>query len=489
MNWRLQLAAVFTNRKRSVGWRLPAVATVVLLSAGLSAQAQQGGSLADAARQARAQKQAEPQSDSQAQQFADELAEDQNDSGAPGGFKTFNTGDYKIWVPAPYHLDGHDSAGVVLSGPMVGSKRPILLLGTPVVARFENSEAAFQDAATQFSHLYAQSASCAKATVANHSAYQCGLAVATLLGQRVSGNAVFVRSLGKIYPVFCVAPSDSGSRDFMNGTNNAVVKSWAVKGLQKDDDDFKGVLQRCETVFHSIRIPEGISAQKATAALNNSGIGGTTAGNPGQAPAPATGTAAGPASLADVARVVRQPGSVQPAQAPAASADPATQSSVPPGFKVQPFNYCKSHNECWDASVLIPTEAQLVSSDCKQFVFETKVQGAPFLLLAGPAGGDTCTNPNKSDASQIRWNELASPESQRAPGTYHLISSQQTTLDGKPAILTQIGFRKGMDEWMGKRAEIESNGVPLVVGCLAPREHFADGDTVCSGWIGSLRLP
>jgi hypothetical protein len=50
-------------------------------------------------------------------------------------------------------------------------------------------------------------------------------------------------------------------------------------------------------------------------------------------------------------------------------------------------------------------------------------------------------------------------------------------------------FRKGLEEWMGKRAEVDSNGVHLVVGCMGPREHFADADAVCSGLIDSLRLP
>jgi hypothetical protein len=466
------------------------IAMLFLLPAFSAAQNQQTGSLADAARQARAQKQAAPQSDSQAQKFADELAEDQSDSGAPGGFKTFNTGDYKIWVPAPYRQDGHDSAGVVLSGPMVGTKHPIVLLGTPIVAHFEDSDVAFQDAATQFSHLYAQSASCAKATIANHSAYECGLAVANLVGQRVSGNAVFVRSLGKIYPVFCVAPSDSGTRDYMNGTNNAVVKSWMVKSLQKEDDDFKNVLQKCETVFQSIRIPEGISAQKASAALTSPGTGSAApAGSPGQPSASDAAQApGGSASLAEIARGLHQPASAQAAETPQPSAPASAQSSLPPGLKAQPFTYCKSQRECWDASVLVPAEAQLISSDCKQYVFETKVQGAPFLLLAGP-GDEACANRTRDNASTVRWNELSAPENARPPGTYHMISSLQAQVDGKPAIITQIGFRKGITEWMGKRVELENNGVPLVVGCMAPKEHFADGDAICASLIGSLRLP
>ncbi len=317
-------------------------ATLLLLPALAAAQS---GSLGDAARQARAQKQAQPvSSNNQAQQIADELSEDQNDNGAPGGFKSYNTGDYKIWVPAPYHLEGHDDAGVVLSGPTVGSKHPIVLLGTPIVAHFENNDAAFQDAATQFSHLYAQSASCTKATVANHNAYQCGMAAATLLGQHVAGNAVFVRSSGNIYPVFCLAPSDSHTRDWMNDTNNAVVKSWGAKSLQREDDDFKSVLQKCDTVFQSIRIAEGVSAQKVMAGSNTPGTN-AAAGNTKQSAAggAGTGNTGGASSLAEIAGGLHQPGNAPVAQsAPTPASAPASESPVPAGFKAQPFTYCKS---------------------------------------------------------------------------------------------------------------------------------------------------
>lgn len=463
------------------------MAALLMMPALMPAQSQQSGSLADAARQARAQKQAQPQADSQAQQYADELAEDQNDSGAPGGFKTFNTGDYKIWIPAPYHQDGHDSAGLVLSGPMVGSKHPIVLLGTPIVAHFEDNDAAFQDAAQQFSRVYAQTVSCNKATVASHSAYQCGLSVATLLGQRTTGNAVFVRSLGKIYPVFCLAPSDSGSRDSMNGARNGVVRAWAQKGLEKEEEDVKAVMRGCETVFQSIRIPEGISAQKASAAIANSAADHPSGTANAQ---PTANNAAGAApSLADLARGLRQPGNADTASAAAQPGQPADSGALPAGFKAQPFTYCRSQRECFDASVLVPADAQLMSSDCKQFVFATKVGGEPFLLLAGPSGDAACANRTKDNASSVRWNEMASPETARAPGTYHLISSQQSSVDGKSAIIIQIGFRKGLTDWAAKRAELDNNGVQLVVGCMGPKEHFADGDAVCSAWIGSLRLP
>jgi hypothetical protein len=168
-----------------------------------------------------------------------------------------------------------------------------------------------------------------------------------------------------------------------------------------------------------------------------------------------------------------------------AAANPSA-STIPAGFKVHAFNYCKSRSECWNASVLVPAEAQLVSSACKQYAFESKVQGTTFLLMAGPASADCDGN---GGADLVRWKQLVDPENKRAPGTYSLISSLNTTLAGKPAVVTTMSFRKGLDSWMGKRAELENNGVPLVVGCMALRDHFADGDAVCTKLIESLVLP
>ena len=477
---------------------LPALAALSLWMLAASAlQAQQSGSLADAARQARAQKQAVPHADSSAQQLADQLADDQNDNGAPGGFKTYNTGDYKVWVPAPYRVEGHDSAGVVLSGPMIGGKVPMVLLGAPIANRFGENDDALQDTATQFSHVYAQTTSCTKAAVANHAAFQCGLAAATLLGKRVSGNAMFLRSTSKIYPVFCVTPTDSWSRDVVNNAHASYKsKAWAQENLKKEDDDVKTVMQKCETVFQSIHIAEGPSSQPAVAAAEGSAPTSAPAAPAAPAQTAASGTPAGnvpaspaPSSLADVARGLHAPRAQDAAASnvATAAAPTAPQSALPEGFKAQPFTYCKSRSQCFDASVLVPADAQLLSSSCKQYIFQVKVQGTPFLLLAGPAGGEGCTA--GSSSGQVSWNELAAPDNQRAPGTFNTIGSQQTTIDGKAAVIVQMGLRKGGESWMGKRAEIESNGVALVVGCLGHRDHFADADTVCSSWIESLRLP
>ncbi len=175
------------NRLKNFGGVL--ASCLLLISPALVAQTSQSGSLADLARQARAQKQS-PGDASQAQQVANELSEDQNDS-APGGFKTYSAPAYRVWVPAPYSLAGQDDGGTILSGPRFNTTTAMIFVGNTVV--LNGGDDAFNDAATQFAKHYAPSATCSKTTVAGHEAFQCGLAEASLQGHSVGGNAVLVR--------------------------------------------------------------------------------------------------------------------------------------------------------------------------------------------------------------------------------------------------------------------------------------------------------
>jgi hypothetical protein len=497
-------------------------AMFLLLAAGFSAQAQQSnqpaGSLADVARQSRAQKQAQPSPESnRAQQVADQLAEDQDDKDAPAGFRTYNAGDYKLLVPSPYTVAGNDDAGVVLSGVAVGSTRAMVLVGNPIVIKFGQDDDAFREAANQFAQTYLPSAKCAQASVSNHSAYQCGLAGANLLGHSVSGRGVIVRGLSNLFPIFCVAPTDSRARDILNNPHSTyAAKTNARLTLEHEDQDLKQVWQKCESVLQSIHLKDDgaklagtmPSVKTGTASIRSADFKPGSANLvaapqqavtlSGNGPDPAAnaasaGNAGGPPTLADIARRIHQ----SPAQAavvsstasssPAAAEAPAT---APDGFKTQAFDYCKGTAQpCWNASIAVPADAKLVSSDCKQYAFEIKFKGAPLLLLAGPEGSDGCAARSPNDSSLARWNLLVEPETKRAPGTYVTISAQQTQLDGKTAVITEMGFKNGMADWKGKRAEVEANGVQVVVGCLAPRENFADADTICSALIGSLRMP
>lgn len=455
-------------------WRLFAL---LLCAAAHTAQAQ-SGSLAEAARQVRAEKQSQPDETSKAQQIANELSEDQNQKGVAGGFKLYDAGAYKLTLPAPYSMSGHDEGGTVISGPRVGTVVPLTLVGNSIILQGDTDDA-FRDASVQFARNYAQSANCTQTTVANHNAYQCMLAGANLAGRSVGGTALFLRDARNLYPLFCVATTDSNARDVLNNQYASYLqKMHARQVLAQETEYATEVWQKCDTVFQSIHFvhggqpPRTMSARADARPVANVSDRGKAAGSPSLA-------APDPQSHP----------SPQTTQTVPLSLTSSTQTSVPSGFKAQPFTYCKSPNNCWDASVLVPSEARLVSSDCKQYIFELTVKGSPLLLLAGPAGGEGCSNNSQGDPNRVRWNELAEPENRRATGTYSTIGTMQATLDGKRAIITQIGFRKDLTSWIGKRAEIENNGVPLFVGCMAPRDTFEDVDAICSSWIGSLRLP
>jgi hypothetical protein len=454
-------------------------AVLFLMTSALMLQAQQAGSLADAARQARAVKQAQPKPENnQAQMVADQMAEDQDTGDAPGGFKTYKASDYQLWIPAPFAKIGNESAGVALLGPQLGFTHVMVLVGTPLVLAKESGDLAFHDLALHFSKSYAQTASCTKAKVSDHDAYRCSLAGGSLADKQVAGNAVFVRGERSIAPVLCVAESNSTWRDIFNSSTSSFdAKADAKKVLGQQDKDMRSAWDKCELVLKSIQIKNN-----AQGAIRTDSVADSTAAAP-------TGSSANthsPTSLAEIARKVHEsPGAAVVATAPVPAPAATTASTIPDGYKVHAFNYCKTRTQCWDASILVPANARLVGSDCKQAMFEIKVQGSSFLLMAG----STDSNCGGNGPDPVSWNQLVDPENKRAPGTYSTISSLATKLDGKPALITTIGFRKGLTEWMGKRAEVENNGFHLVVGCLSPKEHFYDGDEVCTTLIGSLQLP
>jgi hypothetical protein len=431
-------------------------ALLFLVAGGFALEAQQGSSLADAARQARAQRQAHSKGDTnQAQQVVDQLAADQDDNNAPAGFKTYNQGAYKLWVPAPYTLDAGDDGGTVLTGPRVGTSQPLVLIGNPIVLGFGSSDDAFHDSATQFASGYAPSAHCNQVTVRDHGAYQCSLAGANLLGRSVSGNAWFLLDSGHIFPIFCVGPTDSGARDILNDPNSTYrSKMSAQRVLAQQEADVGEVWQKCETTFQSIRFASGARPPQRVAestkarvearrpdpfkpasteqilseqalseqalseqALSEQALSEQTSTRWEKTNgATAGGSGFSNASAGDMAQGAH-PGATSGDNTQARFLNPEAVSPVPAGLKVHSFSYCNRRTQdCWGASIFVPSDAQLVSSDCKQFIFEMKVQGAPFMLLAGTGGADSCAGRTANDPSLVRWNQLAAPETALAPG-------------------------------------------------------------------------
>jgi hypothetical protein len=222
-------------------------------------QSQPAPSLADTARQLRAQKHQDSTDtdSSRAQDLANEFEEEQDDAGnAPAGFKIYHADNYKLRVPAPFTL-GHDDAGTVLNSTLAQGSRSLLLLGNGVFFAGSNSDDAFQDYSEHYTRVYSPSTSCTKTSIGGHEAYQCGLSNAKLSGQVVSGNAVFVRGSRNIFPVFCAAPSDSWARDIYNKQHmSRRTKTMIADMMDKDDEKVRDTWQTCDLVLQSIHLKE-----------------------------------------------------------------------------------------------------------------------------------------------------------------------------------------------------------------------------------------
>jgi len=237
---------------------------VVAVGAGVAqSQPQAAPSLGELARQARAQKQPANQDDSssnRAQALAEELEHNQDDAGAPDGFKTYNAGDYKLRVPGPFTVAGHDDSGVVLNTAYRDGARSMVMIGSPVLFSGTNNDEGFEDFAARFAGTYSSSPGCTKTSVGGHGAYQCALSKATLLGKEVSGNAMFVRGAKSIYPVLCVAPSESYARDAYNrNPSNYNLRKAAARAMQRDDQSTRNAWQTCDAILKSIVLKEDVA--------------------------------------------------------------------------------------------------------------------------------------------------------------------------------------------------------------------------------------
>src|SRR5436305_2439312 len=90
--------------------------------------------LGDVARQTRAQVAAATENkSSKAQGLVDEMQREQERSdNTPTGFTNYDAGDYNLFVPFPFSLEGRENGGVVLLGSRLGVTNTEVMAGTPI---------------------------------------------------------------------------------------------------------------------------------------------------------------------------------------------------------------------------------------------------------------------------------------------------------------------------------------------------------------------
>jgi hypothetical protein len=492
---------------KTFAWTTLLAACVVAASFPMRAQ-DASPSLGDVARQSRSQRPQADSTPSKAQELADQLQQEQEESeNAPVGYKTYNAGDYRLWVPFPYEVEGRDQIGTVLAGSRVGVTITQVMAGNPLAFPENLDEGTERNLFTQVARLYSQYPSCAPMKLGERRAYRCALQGAYLMGDVVSGTMVFVIGSGTVIPVMCVSPQNqqcvSHDRfgyhtcDNQNPTWGEVQKTNAE--IQTRYQEQRTSAQACDQIIYpSIRLREDYTPRSFSAA---SGKGmdhdqPETAKAAAKLPAPggpqtmAKGDAAQAGAAPSLADVVRQAKAAAANQPKAKLTLDATDGAgIPPaGFKADTFSYCHGQGFCWHAYVFLPASAVRLKEYAPEFVYEVPFDKERVLLFAGQAQLDAASRGSK-DPTLALWREINATEGPAALNNLQAATRDEATIAGMPGFLTHFEIKRNDTVWVGVRANVVSRGVELMVGCLAPKTRFGDADQDCSTLIDSLRLP
>ena len=475
-----------------------AAACIICLSAGLLAQdSEEPHSLGDVARQTRAQVAAAPEDkSSKAQDLVDEMQQEQEAAeSAPTGFINYNAGDYRLFVPFPFSLEGRDNGGAVLLGSRLGVSNTEVMAGTPLPMPANLTDNDLRDTARQLAQVYSQSANCYAIKLGSHKAFRCGLSKAFLLGREVTGSIEFVVASNSLIPVMCVSADDMrkcvtrsalGYQTCGNvyPTWEEVQKTKAAKQTQYHDQWTNA--QVCDQIIYpSIQLKEDIVVHPVSLSESKTPKPAVMAGAPSRRESASGDSGSQGPSLADLARQTRL---APHGQAQATLDNAEGKSTAPAGFESFVLSYCQNPQQCSEASVVIPEKSEVVSRTNGQHIFKAALDGEPVMLYAGPADVNA---PYRSltDPDYIRMRDMANSNgwSREKPDS---VSTQDLTIEGRPALMTRFRYQRDQKRWwIGERVLVENHGGQFLLGCTAPEEHFANAEVLCTTLVNSLRLP
>lgn len=456
-------------------------------------------SLGDLARQTRAQRSADQGISSKAQQLVDEMQQEQEaQDNAPVGFKNYDAGDYRLFVPFPYSLEGRENGGAVLLGSQLGVTNTEVMAGAPIPIPANAKDIDLMNLARQAASQHGANPYCSTITLGSHKAFRCNWSsTPNLLGHQVSGSVVFIVSSHSLIPVMCAAPNDQNlclGYDQYSGfypCNNRYAPFDQVQRIQaamiRRDAAARTTWQVCDQIIYpSIQLKEDIVVHPAT--IPEGKLIRTALPVAQDTSVSASGSQE--ASLGELARKTRQ----SPHGTALATLDNADGKSLAPaGFQATILQFCQNPQHCAEATVVIPEKSETVSTVNGQRIFKTILNGDPVFLYAGPAD---VNDPYRSmtDRDYVRIRDLANPNGFSREKT-DAVSTQELTIAGKPALMTR--FRYQRDDkiwWIGERALIEmqhpyERPFQFMVGCTAPEQRFSDAEALCTTLVNSLRLP
>jgi hypothetical protein len=446
-------------------------------------------SLGDLARQTRSQHAADEGKSSKAQQLVDEMQQEQEASeNAPLGFKNYDAGDYRLFVPFPFSLEGRDNGGAVLLGSRIGVTNTEVMAGSPIPIPPNASDDYLMNMVRQNAGLHGPSPYCAVNKQGDRRVFRCSWNGApNLLGRPVLGSMEFVVASSSLIPVMCVSPDEKECLGYDRTgyhTCNNRNPSWeevqrTKAAIQAHAGDARTTWQSCDQIIYpSIQLKEDIVVHPVKFSEEKPA-------RVAAAVAQDTSVAADPQStpLADLARQTRQ----APRGGPQAALDSAEGPVAPAGFQFFELQYCQNPQHCSDASVVIPEKAEVVSRTNGQYIFKSLLNGATIMLYAGPADVNAPYR-GMTDPDYIRMRDLANSNGWSHEKTDG-VSTQELTIEGRSALMTRFRYQRDAKTWwVGERLLIDMQGSQFLVGCTAPEQGFADAEVLCTTLVNSLRL-
>jgi hypothetical protein len=456
----------------------------------------QNSPLGDLARQNRAQHAVGEAASGKAQQIVDEMQQEQEASdNAPTGFKSYDAGEYRLFVPFPYSLEGRENGGAVLLGSQLGITNTEVLAGTPYPIPAGLSDSDLINYVRQLASFHGPGAYCSAIKMGSRKAFRCAWSgVPNLLGHQVLGSMVFVAASRGLIPVMCVSPDQLGSYAVRCPTYSQAeyrpcsgsYPSW--EQVQKvnaanavRDRDERTTWQMCEQVIYpSISLKEDIVVHPVN-------IAEAKAVKPAAPVLQDTSVAYGAqtASVAELARAARS----APRVRPEATLDSAEGTSVaPPGFQSFVVQFCQNPQQCSEASVVIPEKAEVMSRVNGQHIFKAALDGESVFLYAGPADVNAPYR-GLTDPDYIRIRDLANPKGWSRE-KIDAASTQELMIEGHYSVMTRFRYQRDQKRWwMGERVLVNVGASSFMLACTAPEEHFADAEALCTTLVRSLRLP
>ena len=448
--------------------------------------------MGDLARQNRGQHSAE-QATSRAQQLVDDMqAEQEAADNAPLGFKNYDAGEYRLFVPYPFTLEGRENGGAVLLGSRLGVTNTEVLAGIPLPIPTYLDENNLLNYVRQLAGRYGQSTYCSAIKAGHRQAFRCGWqGTPSLLGHQILGNIEFIRDGNNLVPIMCASPNEQWqcltNSAFGNRSCGNKYPTWDQVQMAKAEvqtrlREQRTTQQLCEeVVYPSVQFKSDIVVHAASIAETKAPR--VAAGEVAEDRTVVAGS--GGSSLAETARQTKQ----TPRTVSKMTFDNAEGTTPAPlGFRSFVLQYCDTPLQCAEAKIIIPENAEVGAGTNGQYIFKTIVDGDPMMLYAGPAD---VSSPYRglTDPDYIRMRDLANPNgwSHEKPDA---VSTQQLTIEGRAALMTRFRFqRDGKRWWIGERLLIDNKPGQFLLGCTSPEEHFADAELLCTALVNSLRLP